>query len=278
MHFQVVKDRLLLLRAARQTEYLSRKVEVLSGDKSRVETEAQLQKLDAEIESELSDLDRDLEQLERANDPQVTFLPDAEYSSLQELLARLESQNYCDENGVLQPLISPEEKQALLIRKGSLTDSEFKQIQNHAQMSYDFLKQITWTRDLENLAYIAWGHHEKLTGGGYPRGVKGDEIPLPTRMMTIADIYDALTASDRPYKRAMPTERALQILQSEAEAGALDAGLLELFISRRVFEATQEERSLWLFHAETEKTGKAAWLSARFNRHLRPALIRLKRS
>ena len=77
---------------------------------------------------------------------------------------------------------------------------------------------------------IAYGHHEKLTGKGYPRSLKESEIALPTRMMTISDIYDALTASDRPYKKAVPKEKAYEILEDEAKRGDVDSDLLGVFI------------------------------------------------
>jgi len=83
---------------------------------------------------------------------------------------------------------------------------------------------------------IAYGHHEKLTGRGYPRSLKETEIALPTRMMTISDIYDALTASDRPYKKAMPYAKALDILTHEARASKIDSDLLSLFIDGKVYE------------------------------------------
>jgi hypothetical protein len=195
------------------------------------------------MQSEIEALENDRLLLARANDPQVTFLPDEEYSRLEELLARLEVQTYCDENGEQKPLLTAEEKSALQIRKGSLTDDEFRQIQSHAQMSYDFLKQVKWTRDLENLAHIAWGHHEKLSGKGYPRGVSAQDIPMPTRMMTIADIFDALTASDRPYKKAMPIERALKILHEEAAANSVDADLLKVFVDEKIYASLTDGRA-----------------------------------
>jgi hypothetical protein len=82
---------------------------------------------------------------------------------------------------------------------------------------------------------IAYGHHEKLDGRGYPRKVTADHIPVQTRLMTIADIFDALTASDRPYKRALPVDKALDILRSEAKDGMLDAELVELLIETGVY-------------------------------------------
>jgi HD-GYP domain-containing protein (c-di-GMP phosphodiesterase class II) len=85
---------------------------------------------------------------------------------------------------------------------------------------------------------IAYGHHEKLDGTGYPRGLSGDQIPIQARMMTISDIYDALTAQDRPYKRAVPTATAIDILKTEAGEGKLDSDLLDVFIAKRVYELT----------------------------------------
>jgi HD-GYP domain-containing protein (c-di-GMP phosphodiesterase class II) len=95
------------------------------------------------------------------------------------------------------------------------------------EQTYRFLTQIPWTGDLRNVAEIAYGHHEKLNGRGYPRGVREADIPVQTRLMTVADIFDALTASDRPYKRALPPERALDILTAEAREGLLDPALVE---------------------------------------------------
>jgi HD-GYP domain-containing protein (c-di-GMP phosphodiesterase class II) len=90
-----------------------------------------------------------------------------------------------------------------------------------------------------NIPEFAWGHHEKLDGSGYPRGLRGSEIPTQTRMMTISDIYDALTARDRPYKPAVPTSAALDILNAEAGRGQLDPDLLEVFIAKRVYDVTE---------------------------------------
>ena len=102
--------------------------------------------------------------------------------------------------------------------------------------TYRFLQQIPWTRELQQIPFIAYGHHEKLDGQGYPRGVTADGIPIQTRMMTISDIYDALTAADRPYKRAVAPTRALDIMSGEVGAGQLDGSLFGLFVEAKVFE------------------------------------------
>jgi HD-GYP domain-containing protein (c-di-GMP phosphodiesterase class II) len=84
---------------------------------------------------------------------------------------------------------------------------------------------------------IAWGHHEKLNGSGYPRRLQGaKQIPIQTRMMTIVDIYDALTAADRPYKNRLEPQRALDIISYEVKDGQLDGGLFEIFVEAEVFK------------------------------------------
>ncbi|HEY2031046.1 MAG TPA: HD domain-containing phosphohydrolase [Myxococcales bacterium] len=130
--------------------------------------------------------------------------------------------------------LSENEVLKLSIRKGSLTAEERREIESHVTHTYRFLKQIPWTRALNKVPDIAYGHHEKLTGGGYPRMLTDPEIVLPTRMMTISDIYDALTASDRPYKRAVPKDKAYDILIDEANRGEVDKDLLQVFIEADV--------------------------------------------
>ena len=109
----------------------------------------------------------------------------------------------------------------LSIRKGSLTEEERNEINEHVKHTYEFLKTLPWTSEFRKVPEIAWAHHEKLDGSGYPRKLVGREnIPVQSRMMTISDIYDALTAIDRPYKKSVPVERALDILVDEAKARA----------------------------------------------------------
>jgi HD-GYP domain-containing protein (c-di-GMP phosphodiesterase class II) len=136
------------------------------------------------------------------------------------------------------PLLTPGELHALSIPRGSLTEEERREIEAHVTHTYRFLAQIPWTRALRRVPEIAYAHHEKLDGRGYPRGAPGEAIPVESRMMTIADIYDALTASDRPYKKALPAERALAILEDEARRGQVDGGLLRVFVEGGVWRGT----------------------------------------
>ena len=176
---------------------------------------------------------RFLDTVTRANEP--TVLPEGSF----EELTTLSLETYIDFDGTQRQLLGDEELKFLMIRRGNLDDRERREIESHVTHTYRFLEQIPWTRELRDIPKIAFGHHEKLNGRGYPRAIGGGQIPVQTRMMTISDIFDALTAADRPYKRAVPLERALDILNAEAKDGMLDAELLKTFIAAKVFESLQ---------------------------------------
>ncbi|GMT41987.1 MAG: HD family phosphohydrolase [bacterium] len=139
-------------------------------------------------------------------------------------------------NGNLMGYLTKDELENLQIRKGTLLDSEKKIMQDHAALTIRMLEKIPFTKKLANVPRFAGGHHEALDGSGYPQGIKGKDIPMEARILGLVDFYEALTASDRPYKKAMPMEKALVILKSEAENGKLDKDLLDLFINAKVHE------------------------------------------
>jgi len=238
MHFQAVKARMLLLRQSRVNYYAQCKIETLLGMPREAAIPA-LADFDRKLLIETDAIDSDMAALEVINDPAIHLVPEGEYEQRQELLARLTTMTYLDETGVARPLLTHEEYIALSIRKGSLTKREYEQIQQHAQMSYEFLEKIEWTEEFRNIPNIAYCHHEKLNGKGYPRGVSADDIPLQARMMTVSDIFDAITASDRPYKKALPVELALKVLESEARDGGLDKDVVDLFISQAIYRKTE---------------------------------------
>jgi len=141
-----------------------------------------------------------------------------------------------DATGAEKPLVLEEEVAYLTIPQGSLSSPERREIQSHVTQTFRFLSKIPWTPDLARVPDWAYGHHEKLDGSGYPRGLKAGSIPVPVRAITICDIYDALAARDRPYKKAVAAAPALDILRAEALRGAVDADLLTLFVEGKVFE------------------------------------------
>ena len=153
-------------------------------------------------------------------------------------LGRLENLRYTRWDGQEDALMSASDMACLSIRKGSLSEAERKEIESHVTHTYRFLSQIPWTPDLASVPQIAYAHHERPNGMGYPRKLVAQDIPLQSKAMSIADVFDALTAQDRPYKAAVPTERSLAILEEDAKAGHLDPDLLALFIEARIFERT----------------------------------------
>jgi len=195
---------------------------------------AKVAEIERRLEAELDQFRIGYEAITAANEPSV--LPEDKASTL----SALKGQDFSDVSGQVHPLIAPQEFHFLSIQRGTLTSEEFKEIESHVTKSHDFLTKIPWTSPMRNIPDIAWGHHEKLDGSGYPRGLRGDEIQIQTRMMTISDIYDALTARDRSYKPAVPIVKALDILKTEFK-GKVDPDLLDVFIEKRVYDVTAAE-------------------------------------
>ena len=146
------------------------------------------------------------------------------------------------EDGEELPLLQPFELKDLSLAKGSLNAEEWKEIKSHVTHTWEFLRLIPWTKNLRRLPKIAYAHHEKLDGSGYPRGLTSAEIPIQSKIMTIADIYDALTAPDRPYKASLPVEKALDILHAEAREGKIDPSLLKVFEESNTYMRTVENK------------------------------------
>jgi HD-GYP domain-containing protein (c-di-GMP phosphodiesterase class II) len=163
-------------------------------------------------------------------------LPVRTFEALHEIAAK--TFRGCD--GVERPLLTAGEVHMLSIRRGSLDDGERAEVESHVVHSYNFLKQIPWTREIRNIPEIARGHHEKMNGKGYPENLASAQIPLASRMMAIADIFDALL-HDRPYKSAVSVERALEILGEMAQNNELDPQLFALFVRAKVYERWKEE-------------------------------------
>lgn len=191
---------------------------------------------EAMLAAALSDLERDLAVVRQCNEP--TVLEEDRAGRLGEVAAR----QFHDFDGQARLLLDPAEVDMLRIPRGSLTNAERLEIESHVTHTVRFLSLIPWTKDLQNIATIAGAHHEKLNGRGYPNAMPGDAIPVQSRIMTISDIYDALTARDRPYKRAVPVDAAINILCKEAEAGMIDTTLLDLFVDQGVFEVVRPPR------------------------------------
>ncbi len=187
---------------------------------------------DSLIRDRQEETDRLMELVRRSNEPSV--LP----QDVAEGLGLLDGLRFTHWTGEATEIVHPDDLACLRIKKGSLSEGERLEIESHVTHTFRFLQQIPWTKDLKDIPEIAYAHHERLTGRGYPRQLDAPEIPVQSRAMAISDVFDALTARDRPYKAAVPLEKSLAILEDEAKEGQLDAQLLGLFIEAKVFERT----------------------------------------
>lgn len=152
------------------------------------------------------------------------------------LFTMLKSLDCCDVENNAMEIFNDYYIKNLTIKRGSLNDDERREIESHVVHTYNFVSKIPWPPEFARIPEIAAKHHEKLDGTGYPYGLKGDQIPLQARIMALADIFDALIATDRPYKQPITLEQALKILQEEAERNKLDSDLVALFIDKKIYE------------------------------------------
>ena len=196
-----------------------------------------IEQLEAELAQELATLEHTWFTVQQANEP--TVLSAGDFGKI-ELLGKNVFQNV---DGSPLAWLTDTEIACLSVRRGSLTSNEFDEIRGHVSHTFRFLSRIPWGRSFARVPTIAGAHHERLNGTGYPNRLVSEQIPIQSKMMSIADIFDALTASDRPYKRAVPTEKALDILGFEVKDGHLDAELVQLFVDSKPWEKLESLRS-----------------------------------
>jgi HD-GYP domain-containing protein (c-di-GMP phosphodiesterase class II) len=231
---EVIKQRFGLLRRTLENESLKARMDYLLKH-GHEKFQAAQKEFDAQLAAQLSQVQEYTEAIVWAYEP--TVLPEGNF----ERLVDIANLHYEDLDGTKRPVLTMDEVQMLSIRKGSLDEEERLQIESHVLHTVSFLQQIPWTNELRNVPEIARGHHEKLNGTGYPYKLAALEIPVQTRMMTISDIFDALAAADRPYKKAVSIDRALEILGTSVEDGELDPGLFEIFLSAKIFDRWKVE-------------------------------------
>ncbi len=224
---EAIRLRLDYVRKCVEVECLSERLHLIERGQASAESLQRLQQRQHKAETKVERL---WTLVLQANEP--TLLDGEKLDELVEL-AMLK---FTDAYGKSRSYLQDAELNALQVRRGSLTDDERKEIQSHVSHTISFLKTIPWGRNFRRIPHIAGAHHESLDGAGYPLGLKGEEIPIESRMLTIADIFDALTAADRPYKAAVPVTRALAILEDEVRRGRCDPLLFDVFVETKVFE------------------------------------------
>ena len=183
-----------------------------------------------ELERRLQEVDEDLAFIRKIN--KAKDLTSKEIQRVQEL----QGKSFRNARGEVRAYLSEEEARHLSLPTGNLTGMEFQEVQGHVLQTLNIINKIPFTKDLERIPVIAAAHHEKLDGSGYPLGLTAPDIMIQARILGIADVYDALTATDRPYRGAMPVQEALRHLIEEAEVGKLDHDLVDLFVSKKLYD------------------------------------------
>jgi HD-GYP domain-containing protein (c-di-GMP phosphodiesterase class II) len=179
----------------------------------------------------------DIEFLNKLN--KANFLTDESEARLKQITMH----NYIEPNGLLKSVIDNYEYKNLSIKRGNLNDEEWREMRSHVVKTRNIVQSIPFTKGLSNVANIAACHHEMIDGSGYPSKIKGEEIPFPSRILAVADVFDALTAPDRPYKDAIPLEKTFSILREEAQKGRLDGRIIELVITQKLYERLKEDQA-----------------------------------
>lgn len=232
-----IRHRFGVIREQLVREAAERKLAVLlerGGDAYR----EFLPEVESGLSGELASLEGQLRVIETVNDPRVMLTELQEARTLGELTGRY----YTGLGGGRLPWLTSQEYETLNVLRGSLTPDERAEVESHVTHSYNFLTRIPWTKGFRKIAEIVLTHHERLDGTGYPRGLKADDIPLQAKIMAVADVYDALTAWDRPYKAAVSVQKALFILELEAANGKLEPHLVQMFRDLGVYRAVEGMR------------------------------------
>ena len=229
---QFVDLRMCYIMKHLETKYLYQKIQLLEQGAPA----GKIKQVEEESTKKMEEIKEIREFIIQCNEPSE-FLEDDKLERLKEI-SKL---SWIDFSGETQNFLTEDELTNLSIRRGSITEKERKKMQDHAAVTLKMLQQIPFTKKLKNIPLYAGAHHEFINGKGYPLGLKGDEIPFEGKIMCVTDIAEALTASDRPYKKAMPLETVHRILRSMAENEELDKNLVEFFISEEVYQRYKEK-------------------------------------
>lgn len=220
----LIESRFQTLQKSLHVNFLERKIACLEGREN-----TPLHELETTYQAKVAYLNETLDFIRRSNRGD-SFLNDEEVAKIQALSREIWTIG--DEN---YALLNENEAYHLSTRRGTLTPEERAIINDHAQLSVDILKKLPFPKKYREIPQISGNHHEKINGKGYPQGLKDDEISFEARILAIADIFEALTASDRPYKSGMPLSTTMKILHTMAKEGELDKELVKFFYTSGVY-------------------------------------------
>jgi HD-GYP domain-containing protein (c-di-GMP phosphodiesterase class II) len=231
---QLVETRFKLIEKSLENKYLLNKVKLLEDKNSLAADE--LRQVENDFKDNISRLREEMKFVAACNRP-GEFMSDGNIDLLNAIAGKT-----CDLFEKEQPYLTQDEVKNLSIRKGTLAENERKIIENHAAMTLKILNQLPFPSRLSRVPEFAAGHHEKLDGTGYPRGLSAKDLPLQTRILAVADIFEALTAKDRPYKKPMKLSEAVKIMGFMKKDTHIDPDLYDLFINENLhLEYAQKE-------------------------------------
>ena len=227
---QTICDRIHLVDARfevikREAEIRSLKEKLAAGNDPKRHEE-----INRALSDTIAKLDDDRAFLRRANVGGEFMKPED-----QERVRQIAKHRWIGPDGNEQDLLTDEEVMNLTIRAGTLNDEERQIINNHISVTIRMLEALPWPRHLERVPEYAGGHHERMDGKGYPRGLRGDQMSVQARMMAIADIFEALTAKDRPYKKGKTLSESLEILGGFRQRDHIDPDLFDVFVRNKVY-------------------------------------------
>ncbi|KTD45459.1 metal dependent phosphohydrolase [Legionella quinlivanii] len=226
-------------------KWIDTRFEVLQRDAIIASLQAKIKKLtgtefdlsqDNQLQEQLNILDQERDLIRKMNQGKE-FTQDEDIEAMKKIAQR----QWISSLGQKEDLLSETERQMLSIRRGTLSSQEREIINNHVKVTIKMLESLPYPKNLRNVPLYAGGHHEKLDGTGYPRGLTKEQLPIQARIIALADIFEALTASDRPYKKAIPLEEALEILNQMKIEGKIDPDLMNVFLSEKIYERYARE-------------------------------------
>ncbi len=230
----LIESRFAALRSQRQYAALARQCElqqqVLQAALEPGALSEALARQQTQLHDELASLDADLALLKRVNIG-AERMQQADLDAV----ARIAQLEWRDASGQIQPMLTADELENLSVKAGTLTAAERQVINNHIVITIKMLEALPWPKHLQNVPEFAGGHHERMDGKGYPRGLNASQMSVQARVMAIADIFEALTAKDRPYKVGKTLTESLHILGQFSLNGHIDPDLFDIFVRQRVY-------------------------------------------
>jgi HD-GYP domain-containing protein (c-di-GMP phosphodiesterase class II) len=222
---ELIKTRFQAVKDQRKIEFLSSKISLLENGKI-----SGLNKITEIYNLDINELNSDLELIIKFN-LGAEFMPVEIQNKIKDI-----GKKAWIENGIKKSLLTQNEIENLIISKGTLNLDEREEINNHIVVTLEMLNNLPYPKHLKKVPEFAGGHHEKIDGTGYPMGLSGDEMSIQAKVMAVADIYEALTAKDRPYKKGKKLSESMRILGFMKNDYHIDKDIFEIFVKEKVYK------------------------------------------